>query len=179
MASDACRVLVVLGVSGAGKTTVGRELARQLGYEFLEGDDFHSQANKDKMHAGIALTDEDREPWLAALRQAIERVLANGGRAVLACSALKRAYRDELRMDGVCFVYLRVSRAEVRARLAHRGPHFFNPELLDSQFATLEEPTHALIVDATGDVSTTVRAVRAALSDQPSASGTKIRLSPR
>jgi carbohydrate kinase (thermoresistant glucokinase family) len=101
MASDACRVLVVLGVSGAGKTTVGRELARQLGYEFLEGDDFHSQANKDKMHAGIALTDEDREPWLAALRQAIERVLANGGRAVLACSALKRAYRDELRMDGV------------------------------------------------------------------------------
>jgi gluconokinase len=72
-----------------------------------------------------------------------------------------------------------VSRAEVRARLAHRGPHFFNPELLDSQVATLEEPTHALIVDATGDVSTTVRAVRAALSDQPSASGTKIRLSPR
>jgi gluconokinase len=179
MASDASRVIVVLGVSGAGKTTVGRELARELGYEFLEGDDFHSQANKDKMHAGIALTDADREPWLAALRQAIERVLARGGRAVLACSALKRAYRDELRMDGVCFVYLRVSRAEVRARLARRGPHFFNPELLDSQFATLEEPEHALIVDATEDVSTTVRAILAALSDQPSASGTKIRLSPR
>jgi gluconokinase len=163
MDSNAYRVIVVLGVSGAGKTTIGRALAHELQYEFIEGDDFHSQANKEKMHAGIPLTDADRKPWLDALRQAIERVLARAGRAVVACSALKRAYRDELRMDGVCFVYLRVSRAAVRARLAHRGPHFFNPELLDSQFATLEEPERALIVDATGDVSTTVRAIRTAL----------------
>jgi gluconokinase len=163
MAGDPCRAIVVLGVSGAGNTTGGRALAHELQYEFIEGDDFHSQANKEKMHAGIALTDADREPWLAALREAIVDVLEGGGRAVVACSALKRAYRDELRMEGVCFVYLKISRAAVRARLAHRGPHFFNPELLDSQFATLEEPKHALIVDASGDVSTTVREIRRAL----------------
>lgn len=151
--STSCRVIVVLGVSGAGKTTVGRELARLWDCEFIEGDDFHSDANRKKMHAGIPLTDEDRQPWLESLARAISQVIARKGRAVVSCSALKRAYRDQLRRDEVQFVYLRVSHEAVRARLAQRGGHFFNPALLDSQFAALEEPRRAVVVDADQDVS--------------------------
>jgi gluconokinase len=134
-------IVVVFGVSGAGKTTIGKLLAQELGWHFYEGDDFHSQANIDKMHAGVALTDEDRWPWLEKLREQIERSLAAGENAVLACSALKRSYRQCLRVgDAVKFVYLRGSYELVANQMRGRHGHFMNPELLKTQFATLEEP---------------------------------------
>jgi gluconokinase len=148
MSTESAVVLIVLGVSGAGKTTVGRMLADRLGFEFYEGDDYHSESNRAKMAAGIPLNDEDRRPWLLQIRAEIDRVLARGGRAVLACSALKQAYRDLLRREGVHFVYLRVSPECAGERLRTRKGHFFNPTLLDSQFETLEEPQDAIVVDA-------------------------------
>jgi gluconokinase len=144
-------VLVIMGVSGSGKTTIGQALARRLNFEFIEGDEFHSRANREKMHAGLPLTDTDRKPWLEALRSRITAMLARKGNAVLTCSALRQSYRDMLAMPGVKFIYLKVSQAVARERLARRRGHFFNPALLESQFATLEEPRDAIVVD--GDVS--------------------------
>jgi gluconokinase len=141
-------VLVLTGVSGAGKTTIGAQLAQQLRFEFYEGDDYHPQANKAKMHAGVPLNDEDREPWLQQIRALIDGVLARKGDAVVTCSALKHAYRDRLRRPGVQLVYLRISPEVARQRLRTRTGHFFDSRLLDSQFATLEEPHDAIIVDA-------------------------------
>lgn len=162
------QVIIVLGVSGAGKTTVGRALAQALKCELIEGDDFHSDANKNKMHTGHALTDEDRWPWLQALARKIGEVLARQGTAVVSCSALKRSYRDVLRREGVCFVYLKISREVGRERLARRDAHFFDPSLLDSQFETLEEPRRALTIDAgEGDVSSTVNEILERLDECP------------
>jgi gluconokinase len=143
--ADSFAVIVILfGVSGAGKTTLGQLLAGELGWKFYEGDDFHSQANIDKMHAGVPLTDEDRQPWLESLRGLIERSLAAKENAVLTCSALKKSYRGYLRVnEQVEFVYLRGSYELVANRLRQRRGHFMNPELLRSQFATLEEPEAA------------------------------------
>jgi gluconokinase len=143
-------VLVVMGVSGSGKTTIGQALARRLGYEFIEGDEFHTRANREKMHAGIPLTDEDRTPWLEALRSRMSALIARDGRAVVTCSALKQSYRHALRQKGVRFIYLKVSRKVVQERLARRRGHFFNPALLESQLATLEEPRDAIVVNADG-----------------------------
>jgi gluconokinase len=134
-------VVIVCGVSGAGKTTVGELLAKEMGWEFYEGDDLHPQANIDKMRAGIALTDTDRAPWLQSLRELIERCLAAETNAVLACSALKKSYRDLLRVnDAVKFVFLRGDYSRIEAQLQKRSAHFMKPELLKSQFDTLEEP---------------------------------------
>src|SRR5215510_9080544 len=134
-------MIIIFGVSGAGKTTVGKLLARQLGWQFLEADDFHSAANIEKMRSGRPLTDEDRWPWLDCLREQIKRLLAAGENAVLACSALKRAYRDRLRVsDEVKFVFLRGDYALVEKQLRSRRRHFMNPDLLQSQFDDLEEP---------------------------------------
>ena len=134
-------VIIVFGVSGAGKTTVGDLLARELGWRFIEADDFHPAANIEKMRGGHPLTDEDRWPWLERLRELIERSLAAGENAVLACSALKRAYREGLRVSGeVKFVFLRGDYALIAEQLRHRHGHFMNPALLRSQFADLEEP---------------------------------------
>ena len=134
-------VLIVFGVSGAGKTTIGKLLAQEVGWHFYEADDFHSRANIDKMHRGIPLNDEDRWPWLESLRRLIERSLEAGENAVLACSALKRAYRERLRVsDEVKFVFLRGDYALIEKQLRRRHGHFMNPELLRSQFAVLEEP---------------------------------------
>src|SRR5262245_56254884 len=110
-------VLVIMGVSGSGKTTIAQALARRLNFEFIEGDEFHSRANREKMHAGLPLTDDDRKPWLESLRSRIEALLARNATAVLACSALKPAYRDVLWMKGVEFIYLRISFEVARARL--------------------------------------------------------------
>jgi gluconokinase len=140
-------VIILVGVSGSGKSTVGKLLARDLACEFYEGDEYHSQANKDKMHRGIPLTDEDRWPWLDAIRHLITELLASQKTAVIACSALKRAYRDVLRLDGVVFVYLKGRFDLLRERLEHRRGHFFDPDLLDSQCRTLEEPRRAITVD--------------------------------
>ena len=134
-------IVIVLGVSGAGKTTIGKLLAKEMSWKFYEGDDFHPQANIDKMRAGVPLTDDDRRPWLESLRELIERCLAANEDAVLPCSALKRSYRKFLRVnDRVKFVYLRGSYEVVARQMQQRRGHFMNQELLQSQFATLEEP---------------------------------------
>ena len=134
-------IVIIFGVSGAGKTTVGKLLARELGWRFIEADDFHPAANIEKMRSDHPLTDEDRWPWLERLRQQIERSLSAGENAVLACSALKRAYRDRLRASGkVKFVFLRGDYALIEKQLRGRHRHFMNANLLQSQFDDLEQP---------------------------------------
>jgi gluconokinase len=158
-------IVVLMGVSGAGKTTVGQALARQLQWRFADADDFHSAANVAKMHAGIPLTDADRAPWLAALHQAIVSWLAAHENVVLACSALKETYRAQIVVSPeVKLIYLRVSPEVVAVRLAHRQHHYMNPALIDSQFATLEEPADAVAVDASLTTKEVVLNIRRALA---------------
>jgi gluconokinase len=134
-------IVIVFGVSGAGKTTVGKLLAEDLSWRFYEADDFQPRANIEKMRSGHPLTDEDRWPWLKLLREQITRSLAAKENAVHACSALKRAYRQRLRVsDYVKFVFLRGDYALIERQLRRRRGHFMNPALLQSQFADLEEP---------------------------------------
>lgn len=134
-------IIIIFGVSGAGKTTIGKLLARDIGADFLEADDFHPAANIEKMRSGRPLTNEDRWPWLECLRRQIEQSFFLGKNAVLACSALKRAYRDRLRVsDEVKFVFLSGDHALIEKQLRSRQSHFMNPALLQSQFDDLEEP---------------------------------------
>jgi len=136
-------IVVVMGVSGSGKTTVGQQLAARLGLPYAEADDFHPPANVAKMAAGHPLTDADRRPWLDAIAAWIDARRATGTGGVVTCSALRRAYRDRLaagRPD-VRLVHLRGDKALIAARLAARRGHFFKAALLDTQFAALEEPT--------------------------------------
>ncbi|WP_332908236.1 gluconokinase [Naasia lichenicola] len=132
--------VVVMGASGSGKSTIGRLLADRLACDFVDADDLHPDANKAKMHAGIPLTDEDRSPWLHLVGRAIATEVDAGREVVVACSALKRAYRDILRSaaPGVEFLYLDGSRELLAQRLSARSGHFMSPTLLDSQLATLE-----------------------------------------
>jgi gluconokinase len=150
-----------MGVSGSGKTTVAAALARQEGWILLEGDSFHPPANIAKMQAGIPLTDADRWPWLRAIAAKADELLAAGQSAAVACSALRRAYRDLLTGDrlGVVLVYLRGSKALIAERLKARTGHFMPPALLDSQFATLEEPgmdENPIVVDVGGPAEATI-----------------------
>jgi gluconokinase len=134
-------IVIIFGVSGAGKTTIAKLLAHELGLRFIEADDFHPAANVEKMRSGRPLTDEDRWPWLERLHEEIKRSIDVGESAVLACSALKRAYRGRLRAsEGVKFVFLRGEYALVEKQLRSRCHHFMNPALLQSQFDDLEEP---------------------------------------
>lgn len=132
--------IVVMGVSGAGKTTTGEALAAHLGWPFVEGDAFHPQANVDKMAQGTPLTDADRAPWLHALADQIAAAEPRGESSVLGCSSLKRSYRDILRSGAprVRFLHVHGTRKVLSDRLNHRAGHFFPPKLLDSQLATLE-----------------------------------------
>ncbi|MGA2410921.1 MAG: gluconokinase, partial [Candidatus Binataceae bacterium] len=140
-------VIVLMGVSGSGKTTIGQILACRLGWPFYDADDFHSIQNRDKMHHGEPLTDDDRLPWLNALREFIEHCARNHIDAVLACSALKQSYRDWIAPDpsAVRVVYLKGASELIARRLAARHGHFFNPALLQSQFDALEEPAGATV----------------------------------
>ncbi len=143
-------IIVLMGVSGAGKTVVGRELAWQLDYQFIDADDYHPAANVAKMHAGVPLDDDDRRPWLEALRRVIDDAHSGGKNIVLACSALKHSYQEYLSGHSlVHYVWLAGSEELIAHRLAKRKGHFMNPKLLHSQFETLEPPEHAIQVDIT------------------------------
>lgn len=158
-----------MGVSGCGKTTIGTQLARDLGWEFLEGDDYHPPENKEKMKQGQPLTEADRLPWLSRLAEAV-RVRSEGGQdAVLACSALTRASRDLLRRSpGVRFVHLIGSFELIRSRLAGRQHSFMDPGLLASQFETLEPPSDAVEVDVGPSPAEVTRTILAMLASEGS-----------
>ena len=143
------RIVILMGVSGSGKTTIGQRLAKDLNWRFYEGDNFHPKTNVVKMRRRIALTDEDRAPWLAALDHLIQDLIQETQSAVIACSALKHAYRVLLEgnRNQVVFVYLKGSYNLIRERLLARKGHFMNPDLLRSQFATLDVPQDILMVD--------------------------------
>jgi len=143
-------LLVLMGVSGVGKTSVGKILAKKLACSFYDADDFHPPSNLSKMRAGTSLTDADREPWLERLHALLSELEAQGESAVLACSALKESYREKLTQDlpGIRFVYLRMGYVQLRERLAQRNDHFMPLALLESQLADLEEPVGAVVVDA-------------------------------
>jgi gluconokinase len=154
-------VIVIMGVSGSGKTTVGAQLASQLGWRFADADDFHSAASIEKMRNGTPLTDADRGPWLDKLRSVIVGWMEEGKSGALACSALKQAYRERLQVsDGVRFVYLKVRRDLLSHRLLERHDHYMKESMLDSQIKTLEEPVDAMVVDANGTPADIVRAIR-------------------
>jgi gluconokinase len=164
---SAAPILVVMGVSGAGKTTVGELIAKRLGWPFVDGDDLQPEANIDKMRSGVPLTDADRAPWLAAIGAWVDARTAADEPGVVACSALKRVYRDRLRAGRprVRIVYLRGSESQIAGRLAHRSGHFWPAKLLASQFADLEEPAadeDAIVVD----IGASPEAVAKAVIDQ-------------
>lgn len=168
------RVVIVMGVSGSGKSTVGEALARRLAWDFQEGDDFHPPANIRRMQAGHALTDADRAPWLARIGQWIDDELAAGRSGVITCSALKRAYRDRLVAGraAVRLLYLEVPASVLSTRLAARQAHFMPAALLGTQLAALEPPApeeHAIIAHPEDSMDAILGRLRAAIS--PAASG--------
>jgi len=158
-------IVVVMGVSGAGKTAVGSALAEKLGWRFLDADDHHPEANVARMASGVPLEDADRWPWLERLNALLREAEAGGESAVLACSALKQAYRDRL-ADGLThceFVFLNGSFELIHGRLASRRHRFMSPSLLQSQFAALEPPARAIEVDAAAEVGHCVESICARL----------------
>jgi gluconokinase len=155
-------IILLMGVSGAGKTTVGTMLAERLGWEFADADDYHSAANVEKMRTGIALTDADRVPWLETLRQLIFKWIADNKNAVLACSALKDAYRKYLQVSPeVRFVYLQVKPEVLAERLRARHGHYMTEKMLASQLAALEEPGDAITIDANQDPAEIIGEIKA------------------
>jgi gluconokinase len=146
---DHPQAIILMGVSGSGKTAVGKQLSQRLGWPFFDGDDFHPKANVDKMAAGIPLDDDDRAPWLKILHNLIADHLAEGKSLLLACSALKQIYRDQLAEGNpdTVFVHMKGDFDLIMGRMQLRAGHYMKAEMLRSQFETLEEPTGALIVD--------------------------------
>ena len=158
-------ILIIMGVAGSGKTTVGQLLAEQLSWTFRDADEFHPASNIEKMSCAIALEDADRTPWLAAMRAAIETWLRENTNAVLTCSCLKAAYRQTLLVDParVRLVYLKGSFDLIAARLRQRAHHFLQAQLLQSQFAILEEPQDAITADVSDPPAVIVTKIRTAL----------------
>jgi gluconokinase len=158
-------IVVVMGVSGSGKSTVGGALAQSMGWPYFDADDFHPEANVAKMRTGTPLTDDDRWPWLDRLTGEMAAIDAHSGNAVLGCSALKQAYRDRLARAGdVRMVYLKGDRATIEPRLSARSGHYMPASLLTSQLATLEEPADAIVVDVRLSTAEQVGAIRDALN---------------
>jgi gluconokinase len=154
-------VVLLMGVSGSGKTTIGTRLAAEQGWPFADGDDYHPAANVEKMRNGVPLTDADRAPWLDSLRALIVRWIETGSSGVLACSALKQAYRERLAArPEVRLLYLRASPELLRTRLHERVGHYMKEGMLESQLATLEEPGDAIVIDVSGSVEDSVRQIR-------------------
>jgi len=155
-------VYIIIGVSGCGKTTIGKALASQLGISFLDADSYHTSGNVRKMKGGFPLNDKDRIPWLTILSGKIFEWSAGKG-GVLACSALKQSYREllcaQVSQGDVCFVYLQISYESAYSRLQLRTEHFFPLELLQSQFETLEEPTSAIVIEANASPETIVNSI--------------------
>lgn len=161
--------VIVMGVTACGKSSVGKRLAARLGWPFLEGDTLHSPANVEHMHAGQPLDDADRAPWLAAIGAWIDARIADGESSVVACSALKRSYRDTLRSGraGVRFAWLCVGRTELQRRMRQRKHHFMPASLLDSQLDTLEPPQAdepAIVINAAGSIDDAVDELQRAIS---------------
>ncbi len=157
-------IIVVMGVSGCGKSTVGQQLADRLGWPFFDGDAFHPAANIDKMSRGIPLNDEDRAGWLAAIADRMRELIAVDQSGVFACSALKQKYRDQLQVsDQVKFVYLRGDYDLIWSRMQQRPGHYMKPNMLASQFDALEEPRDALTLDITHPVDQLVERIARAL----------------
>lgn len=148
-------IAILMGVTASGKSTIAAALVRLTGWSFAEGDDYHSEANKKKMHGGQPLNDADRAPWLESLHRVIASWAREGRSGIMTCSALKQSYRDVLIRDvpqGICrFVLLEVPLAVLEKRVKDRPGHFMNPDLLESQLDALEMPQDALRIDATGD----------------------------
>lgn len=160
-------IVVVIGVTGVGKTTIGSAVATQLGAAFEDADRYHSAANIEKMSHGIPLTDADRIPWLESLHRMLQGYHAGGLDVVLACSALRQSYRDLLGKDlPVIWIYLKASPEAIRERIEHRHGHFAKKDLLNSQFDTLEEPQDAVIIDANSPEPDVVAAVITSLQEQ-------------
>ena len=161
-------VVLVMGVAGAGKTLIGSMLANSLGWKFLDADDFHSPENLRKMSQGTPLTDADREPWLSALRLEIAKSANSGVNVVLACSALKEQYRQQLAGSaGLTIVFLKGEFDLIHARLAGRQAHFMRPEMLASQFADLEAPAEAITIDVSATPEDIVAKIRERLPALP------------
>jgi carbohydrate kinase (thermoresistant glucokinase family) len=149
MSNKRLRAVILMGVAASGKTAVGKRVAEKLNWIFLDADDFHPEANIEKMKHGIPLNDQDRAPWLQRLHDELERQIAKGHSVILGCSALKESYRKVLQDEKFqpVFVYLDVDPETIRERLKHRTSHFFPKELMESQFAALEKPKDAIVVD--------------------------------
>lgn len=154
-------IILIMGVSGSGKSTVGEKLAKTLGWKFADADDFHPQENIEKMKRGESLDDEDRKPWLERIRDEIKINLINNSNLVITCSALKEKYREKLLKDkeAVKLVYLKGSYELIKKRLIERKDHFMDEKLLKSQFDTLEEPCNATTIDISQSVENIVKEI--------------------